>query len=45
MLLSFGSSAGMVIGASIPMILLAAIAALMLVSKPKQQTQLLSSST
>ncbi|SDX99902.1 3-(3-hydroxy-phenyl)propionate transporter MhpT [Acinetobacter kyonggiensis] len=45
MLLSFGSSAGMVIGASIPMILLAAIAALMLVGKPKQQTQVLSSST
>lgn len=45
MLLSLGSSSGMVIGASIPMILLAAIAAVMLVSKPKQETQLLSSST
>ncbi|OTG81547.1 3-(3-hydroxy-phenyl)propionate transporter MhpT [Acinetobacter sp. ANC 4648] len=45
MLLSFGSSAGMVIGASIPMIFIAAIAALMLVGKPKQHTQLLSSST
>lgn len=45
MLLSFGSSSGMVIGASIPMILLAAIAAVMLVSKPKQTTPLLRSST
>lgn len=36
MLLSFGSSAGMVIGASIPMILIAAIAVLMLVNQPKQ---------
>lgn len=36
MLLSFGSSAGMVIGASIPMIVIAAIASLFLVRKPNQ---------
>lgn len=37
MLLSLGSSSAMVIGASIPMILIAAIAALFLVRKPKVQ--------
>lgn len=45
MLLSFGSSSAMVIGASIPMILIAAIAALMLVQKPHPKAQVLSSST
>ncbi len=37
MLLSFGSSSAMVIGASIPLILMAMIAALLLVRKPKVQ--------
>lgn len=39
MLLSLGSSSAMVIGASIPLILIAAIAALMLVRKPKPVQQ------
>ena len=37
MLLSMGSSSAMVIGASIPLIFIAAIAALFLVRKPKVQ--------
>lgn len=37
MLLSLGSSSAMVIGASIPLILFAAIAALMLVRKPRPE--------
>lgn len=37
MLLSLGSSSAMVIGASIPLILIAAVAALLLVRKPKAQ--------
>ena len=45
LLLSFGSSSTMVIGSSIPMILIAAISALLLVRrKAKPQTQMLESS-
>ena len=44
-LLSIGKSATIVIGSSIPVILIAAISALMLVRKPKQPVQLIQSST
>ena len=44
LLLSFGSSAGMVIGASIPLIVIAAIAALMLVRQPEKKAKLLTNS-
>lgn len=44
-LLSLGQSATIVIGSSIPVILIAAISALMLVRKPKQPVQLIQSTT
>lgn len=44
-LLSIGKSATIVIGSSIPVILIAAISALLLVRKPKQPVQLMQSST
>ncbi|MGQ9373708.1 3-(3-hydroxy-phenyl)propionate transporter MhpT [Acinetobacter tandoii] len=44
-LLSIGKSATIVIGSSIPVILIAAISALMLVRKPKQPVQLMQSTT
>ncbi|TCB66363.1 3-(3-hydroxy-phenyl)propionate transporter MhpT [Acinetobacter sp. ANC 4178] len=44
-LLSLGQSATIVIGSSIPVILIAAISALMLVRKPKQPVQLMQSTT
>lgn len=45
MLLSMGSSASMVIGASIPMILIAALSALLLVRKPKSRVEAICEST
>lgn len=44
-LLSIGKSATIVIGSSIPVILIAAISALLLVRKPKQPVQLIQSTT